>query len=106
MRQHPERRITNAFQVEDISTVVKDDSALVIVTIEITEACLGRRNDSFLMHRLIEQIKSNGESLIRQSYNFNNKTCLVTLVEQTFLSRPQTFTYPKNSSLVAGMDIG
>ena len=31
MRRHPERRLDNAFSIKDISTVVKDDSALVLV---------------------------------------------------------------------------
>jgi hypothetical protein len=31
MRQRPERRILNAFTVDDISTIVKDESALVVV---------------------------------------------------------------------------
>ena len=44
------------------------------------------------------QIKSTGESLIDQSYKHNNE-CRVTLAEKTFFSRPQTFTYPKNSPI-------
>jgi hypothetical protein len=31
MRQFPERRILEAFTVEDISTIVKDDYALILV---------------------------------------------------------------------------
>nr|CAH0105719.1 unnamed protein product [Daphnia galeata] len=78
MRLYPERRILNALTVEDISTIVKEDSALIIV-------------------------KSNGESLIEQSYKLNNE-CRVTLAEKTFFSRPQTFTYPKNSPIVKEID--
>ncbi len=31
MRKHPERRILNAFTVDDISTIVKEEAALVLV---------------------------------------------------------------------------
>ncbi|EFX82837.1 hypothetical protein DAPPUDRAFT_240814 [Daphnia pulex] len=78
MRRYPERRILDAYTVEDISTVVKEDSALIIV-------------------------KSNGESLIEQSYKINKK-CRVTLAEKTFFSRQQTFSYPKKSPIAKEID--
>ncbi|XP_057368410.1 glutamate receptor U1-like [Daphnia carinata] len=78
MRRYPERRIVDAFTVDDISTIVKDDTAMVIV-------------------------ESNGVSLIENSYKINNK-CLVTLAEKTFFSRPQGFTYPKNSPIAKEID--
>ncbi|EFX82841.1 hypothetical protein DAPPUDRAFT_316351 [Daphnia pulex] len=78
MRYHPERSIRNALTVDDVSTIVKENSALVL-------------------------IKSTGESLIDQSYKIN-KECRVTLAEKTFFSRPQTFTYPKNSSITKSVN--
>ncbi|EFX82839.1 hypothetical protein DAPPUDRAFT_240811 [Daphnia pulex] len=78
MRKHPERRILNAFTVDDISTIVKEEAALVLV-------------------------KSTAESFIENSYKIN-KECRVTLAEKTFFSRPQTFSYPKHSPIVKTVD--
>ncbi|XP_046444006.1 uncharacterized protein LOC124194039 [Daphnia pulex] len=78
MRKHPERRILNAFTVDDISTIVKEQAALILV-------------------------KSTAESFIEDSYKIN-KECKVTLAEKTFFSRPQTFSYPKNSPIVKSVD--
>ncbi|XP_032798475.2 glutamate receptor U1 [Daphnia magna] len=78
MRRYPERRIVNALTVDDISTIVKDNTALVMV-------------------------ESNAESVIENSYKMNSK-CLVTLAEKTFFGRPQVFTYPKNSPIAKAID--
>ncbi|XP_032798488.2 uncharacterized protein LOC116935248 [Daphnia magna] len=78
MRLYPERRIVNALTVDDISTIVKDNSVLVMA-------------------------QSNAESVIENSYKINRK-CLVTLAEKTFFSRPQVFTYPKNSPIAKEID--
>ncbi|KAI9558826.1 hypothetical protein GHT06_015615 [Daphnia sinensis] len=78
MRRYPERRIVNALTVDDISTIVKDDTALVMA-------------------------QSNAESVIDHSYKINKK-CLVTLAEKTFFGRPQVFTYPKNSPIAKEID--
>ncbi|KAI9558825.1 hypothetical protein GHT06_015614 [Daphnia sinensis] len=78
MRRYPERRIVNALMVDDISNIVKDDTALVMV-------------------------ESNAESLIESSFKINKK-CLVTLADKTFFGRPQVFTYPKNSPIAKAID--
>ncbi len=101
MRRYPERRILDAYTVEDISTVVKEDSALIIVNRLLNKA---EFNDACRLRILIlQQVKSNGESLIEQSYKIN-KECRVTLAEKTFFSRPQTFTYPKHSTIAKEID--
>lgn len=72
--RHPERRLEDVFFTKDISNIVKDNSALLL-------------------------IKSNAESLVEQSYDYNNHTCKVTIAKGTFFSRPMMYTYPKNSPL-------
>ena len=72
VRRFPERRMENVYFTKDISTLVQDKSAMVL-------------------------IKSNAESFIEQSYNYNNRTCRVTLAKQTFFSRQLTYTFPKDS---------
>lgn len=62
----------DVFYTKDISTIVKDNAALLL-------------------------IKSNAESLLEQSYEYNNHTCRVTLAKETFYRRPLTYTFPKNS---------
>nr|CAH0105720.1 unnamed protein product [Daphnia galeata] len=78
MRQFPERRILEAFTVEDISTIVKDDYALILS-------------------------KPSAESLIVKSFQINGN-CRVTMAEKTFYGRGQSFSYPKNSSLTKIVD--
>ncbi|XP_057368414.1 glutamate receptor U1-like [Daphnia carinata] len=78
MRRHPEQRIVNTLTVHDISKIIHDDTALIMA-------------------------ESNAISLIETSYKANRK-CLVTLAEKTFLSRPQGFTYPKNSPIAKTVD--
>ncbi|XP_032783809.2 glutamate receptor U1 [Daphnia magna] len=78
MRRYPERRIVNTLTVHDISNIIQENTALIMA-------------------------ESNAVSLIETSYKINHK-CLVTLAEKTFLSRPQGFTYPKNSPIAKSID--
>ncbi|XP_046457341.1 uncharacterized protein LOC124204337 isoform X1 [Daphnia pulex] len=100
MRRYPERRILDAYTVEDISTIVKEDSALIIVN----RLDKFEQNNTFnIINCFVNKVKSNGESLIEQSYKIN-KECRVTQAEKTFFSRSQTFSYPKNSPIAKEID--
>ena len=101
LKNPPERRILNAFTVKDISTVVKDNSALIVVNLLSMDESITKKYFELFLYPW--QIKATAESLIHQSYKINNK-CRVTLAEKTFFSRPQIFTYPKNSPIAKSID--
>ena len=102
IRRHPERRILNAFSVDDISTIVTNRFALPLVSNE-KPLKTSTTIDTLITFNLKLQLKSNAESLIETSYRINKK-CLVTLAEKTFLPRAQGLAFPKKSPLVPAIN--